>query len=268
VAVNHDDATAAISAWAKTIVKARGILLGVETRTFEPEEDLAAILASHRVDALAMTSVQFLGLEPSLQPESVFLATKSGLIAEQYVLLVHENSGIIDLAGLPGRTLLLHASPRTSLAPYWIEVLLANHSLASANEVFKKQESFDTASKAILPVFFRKADACLVTTNAFELACELNPQLARHLRVLAVSRPLIPDLFCFRPDYNPEAREKLEPAILDLQESSAGRQVLTVFKCDRMVKRPVSCLDGTKSLLAEYQRAKERPNKARDSVHP
>jgi phosphonate transport system substrate-binding protein len=110
----------------------------------------------------------------------------------------------------------------------------------------------------VLQVFFHQADACLVTSNVFALACELNPQLRKELRVLADSPAVVPSVFFFRSGYVAKLRDQLEPAVVEMDQSPAGQEVLTVFQCDGMIKLPVACLNGSRQLLAEYSRAHAR----------
>lgn len=252
--VNPNDAQAAISAWAKTILRQRRIEVDVETRMFDTEETMRDALKAGEIDAVSMLAGQLLELAPELQPEEVFLGTKNHSFTEQYKLLVHRAGGITNVGGVAGRKLVIHASARTSLAPQWIDTLLARNSLRPADEIVGNLTKITSPSKAVLQVFFRQAEACLVTSNVLELACELNPQLRRDLKVLAVSPEVVPSVFFFRAGYNSTARDLLEPAILALHETAAGLQVLTVFQSDGMVKRPLACLEGTRQLLAEYRR--------------
>jgi hypothetical protein len=64
-------------------------------------------------------------------------------------------------------------------------------------------------------------------------------------------------LFFFRRGEASKAREQLEPAVLTLHESEAGRQVLTVFQCERMVKVPGSACQATRELLAGRDRLRK-----------
>jgi hypothetical protein len=64
-------------------------------------------------------------------------------------------------------------------------------------------------------------------------------------------------LFFFRPSYIPQMRDRLESAILSMNATPAGREVLTVFQSDGMMKCQVSCLESTRQLLAEYDRARK-----------
>ena len=255
--VNRNDANAAIMAWAKVIMKQRGDPVEIETQMFDTPAAARDALAQSRVDAVTMLTDQFLSLEPGLQLDAVYLAARDHSVTERYVLLVHRDAGIAQVGGLAGRKLVLQANARTSLALPWLDVLLARHSLGPAATALGALTKSDTPSKAVLKVFFHQADACLVTSNVFELACELNPQLRKELKVLAVSPEVVPTLFFFRPDFVSSVRHELEPAILDLHKSPAGIQVLTVFQCDRMMRCPLTSLDSTRELLAEYERSRQ-----------
>jgi len=256
--VNRNDASAGIAAWTRTILAQRGIDGVVQTKLFETPEALSQALRSGQIDAVSMLTDQFLNLQMDLQPAEIFISTKDHSFTENYELLVLQAGGITNVAGLAGRKLLLQANSRTSLAPQWLDTLLARQSLRPAEFFLGALTKIESPSKAVLQVFFHQADACLVTSNVFALACELNPQLRKQLRVLAVSPEVVPSLFFFRPGYASKVRDQLEPSILELNKTSAGLEVLTVFQCDSMIKRPLSCLDGSRQLLAEYGRAQSR----------
>lgn len=254
--VNHNDAKAGITAWAKTILRQHEIAVDVETQVFDTPEAMRQSLKNGRVDAVSVLADQFLALEPELQPQEIFLGTKNHSFAEHYSLLVRREAGLEEVAGLAGKKVLLQANAHAGLALYWLDLLLARHALGPATKVLQSLTRIESPTKAILQVFFHQAEACLVTSNVFAVACELNPQLRKQLRMLAVSPAVVPSLFFFRPGYSSSARDLLEPAILALHESPAGQQVLTVFQSDGMVKRPRACLEGTRQFLAEYARGK------------
>jgi phosphonate transport system substrate-binding protein len=257
VGVNRNDASAGIKVWAKSILNEHEHLTEVETRLFDVPGAIGTALKDGQIDAASVCTEEFLALPPNLKPDTVFLETQNHALTLNYVLLVHQDAGIDDVAQLAGLKLVLQANSRTSLALPWFETLLAQHSMGSAEKVLKTLTRIESPSKPILEVFFHAADACLVTSNVFELACELNPQLRKELKVLAVSPAVIPTLFFFRPSYLPQMRDRLESAILSMNETPAGREVLTVFQSDGMMKCQVSCLESTRQLLAEYDRARK-----------
>jgi phosphonate transport system substrate-binding protein len=110
------------------------------------------------------------------------------------------------------------------------------------------------ATRVALPVFFRQADACLMTRTSFEVLGELNPQLNKQLRVLAISPELVPAGFAFRADYVSPLRAQMLTEMARLGETPAGQQILALTQAERIVDRPVSCLDNALELLAQHRR--------------
>jgi ABC-type phosphate/phosphonate transport system substrate-binding protein len=134
----------------------------------------------------------------------------------------------------------------------WLETKLAESGLGPARRFLGPMEDLENPSKAVLRVFFGQADACLVTSNAFAISCELNPQIARKLKALAASPPLVPTVMYFRNDCRSPQFDKVEAAILDLHKTTAGQQVLTIFQAVRLEKRPASCLQETRAVVLRY----------------
>lgn len=252
--VRQNDAVAALKAWAKAVLGECGIAAEVDARFFENSQDMIASLSNCQVDAMSMVTDELLALDPKIRPDRVFISVKNKSFTERYVILVRRNSGIEDVPDLAGRSVLLHRSSRMCLAPQWLETLLETRSAALADQVSRNTSNIENASRAVLQVFFRKADASVVTSNVFEMVSELNPQVHKELRVLASSPEVVPNIFFFRSGYTSPVRDKLEAALEAIHNSPAGRQILTVFQCDSMVKRPISILEGTNRMLAEYER--------------
>jgi len=105
-----------------------------------------------------------------------------------------------------------------------------------------------------LKVFFRQTDACVVSAALFDTACEMNPQMRKDLQVLATSPDLVPVVFFFRADYPTDSRVELETAILGLDNTTAGKQVLTVFQHEKMARATVACLEPTRQLMDAFNR--------------
>ena len=240
--LNHNDVLAAIKTWANVILKQRAVTTEVETRISDGPEELTEAFRNGRTDAASIPTPEFLNMK--ISSEFVYISNKNNSFTEQYVILVHRDSGIANAGELRRRTLLLYNNPRMSLAPAWVATVL---DLPKTESV--RMARADNPSRTVLPVFFRQTDACVVTLNVFEIACELNPQLRKELRVLATSPEVVPIVFVFRPGYVSSEMDKFEAAMLTLHESPAGQQVLTMFQGDKLVKQPVSCLESSRQIL-------------------
>ena len=136
-----------------------------------------------------------------------------------------------------------------SLAEPWIDRALANAGLPEAGVLFGDVTHEMNVSRAVLPVFFRKADACLVTRNSFEMMCELNPQIRRRLELLATSACLVPSITCLRAGYDSTYRPRIVEALGDLHKEPKGEQILSLFRVDRLVPFEPHFMDSAIDLL-------------------
>jgi len=252
--INRNDAKASTLAWGKMILSQRNIVAETVPSVFDRPADLFRALQNDEIDAAAVLANEFLAHPAAVPPDGVFLSVRNGKITEQYVLLVRQDSGIQDVAGLNGHSIELYDGARTSLAPAWLDTVLAEHQLGLMENVFNKITRNEKVSRVIQRVFFRQADACVVTREAFATAGELNPQVQKELRVLATSQEVVPSCFFFRPGFSPNLRQKIEEATLALHTTTTGKQVLTVFQGERMERHPLSCLDSARALLAAQAR--------------
>jgi len=264
--VNHNDARAAIKVWAQTVAKERGIPADPDAHILSGVDEISAKLRARELDAIALTTVDYRQLQREYQFTDLFLAVQGGRTNVEYLLLVHRDSPVQDLAGLQGRKLNFYDNPRASLAPVWLDTLLLQQGLKGVAAFFGRVSSHTKLSTALLPVFFRQSDACVVDRLGFDTMCELNPQVGKQLRPVAVSPVLVPMLFCVRPDYRPAIKDRIMDALAQLHTSPAGQQLLTVLQFDRIQAADASCLESALSLLATHDRLCDKPNATRTAV--
>jgi hypothetical protein len=106
----------------------------------------------------------------------------------------------------------------------------------------------------VLPVFFRRADgACLARRN-WETSAELNPQLGRDLRALAVSPKLVPIAIGFRRGCSVEGRRVLIDSILKVASLTGGQQIVNLYQSHGFIVKPTSMMNSTVELLRQYER--------------
>lgn len=252
--VNENDAMAAVKIWASLIAKERGIPADTSPKIFKNTTEIATALTDKAVDCISITVNEYVELGALVAGDRVVIGITSGSIMEKSMLLVHQDSGIERLDDLRGRKIGLLMHPRASLGPAWLDTLLARKDLGPAPDFFGQIIKTTKTGKAVLPVFFRHMDACLVLQNGFETMVELNPQIGQQLKVLSISPPVVPILFCFRADYNTPVRQEVMDELSLWHLNPAGRQILTLFQTDSLEEHPVSSLDSALELLAEHRR--------------
>lgn len=174
--INRNDARASILAWGRAILSQNGIVAETRSSIFERSEDLFLALREKRMDAASVLTLELLADPTTQAPDEVFLFVANGKTTEQYVLLTHQAAAIHDLASLQGSSLEMHTSARTSLGGAWLDALFARRGLGLAERVFRTTNHNEKASRTINRVFFRQADACVVTRSAFETAGNSTPR--------------------------------------------------------------------------------------------
>lgn len=247
---NSNDATAALKAWVSTIIKEKKLdNIPAEAKVYESAQEMGAALRENRMEAAALSVEE--DLQIGLEPETVLLPARDHGVFTRYVILVHRDSSLASPEKLSPDKLHVYMGPRMSLAVPWVRSMLNGPPEVHAQSWITGQSGTNT-SKAILQVFFRQIQAVLVTRDAFDVSCELNPQLGNDLRVLAESPPFVTSVIMMRPSWRGRFRQTLEEALLDLHSTPGGRQVLTIFQSSRIERHPPSILEPTREFLRKH----------------
>jgi len=253
--VNLNDARAAMQIWINRM--AQDINLMIDLKLI----DTQAILDCARrgqVDALALNVVEYRQIADLLDSSQIVNAAGAAGL-EQYVILAKRNGGIRQLGDLKGHRLCALKTPRMCVAPAWLFTILAEGHYGPAEQFFGSVATDAKVSRVVLPVFFGQAEACLASKRGFDMMCELNPQVAGDLTVLASSPALVVNFYIFRKNYERVQREKVIRAMSSLHSSPAGRQLATLFQFEELGVKDASCLASALALLDMADRAGRRP---------
>ncbi|QOY89605.1 phosphate/phosphite/phosphonate ABC transporter substrate-binding protein [Paludibaculum fermentans] len=252
--VNPNDIRAALRLWFETVGRQRGFLLDCRVDIIDNISSLKARLQEKSVDVIIPGIAEYLELESShlMVPILTLALNSSGGAAYPYVLLVNPDSNLASIAGLRGKNILVSSRGGSNTALAWTDVLLNRERLGRASTFFGSIKEAAKAQTCILPLFFGTVDACVVDEVNLNLAKEMNPQLSR-LKVLVRSRPMVESVIAMPVEPHPYHAELLD-AILSLNEDVRHRQLLMVFKTDRILRLQASDLDPVRDLWKEYYR--------------
>ena len=252
--INENDATASVRVWTQAIARRKGIPVNAAGKEIRGTDSMIEELRTGKIDAATMLTDEFKAVSRRVAFSHLFVAVVGGDLTEEYVVLVHKDSAPETLAQLQGHTLMLFRNPRNSLAETWLETQLLKAGSPKIPVFFGRIQRPAKLSSAILPVFFKQADACLVTRRGFDVMRELNPQVGRQLRVIAASPPLVPMVLAMRSGYESELLDEIVASMRDLHKTPEGRQILTVFQCERVEEVPMARLGPSLSLLDEHEK--------------
>lgn len=250
--VSIADARAAMMVWMKRIAEDLRVDLRYVPEVFESQESLATKLKQGLLDTVAMNLLEYRRLREWLDPREITVPSQK--TALRYVLLVRSDSGVAKVADLRGRRVLLLDSLQTCIAPAWLNTLIGAGGQESAGSFFSAVSRRPKPSQVILPVFFGQMEACITTQLSFLTAGELNPQILSKLKPLTVSPEIVSSLYAYRKGCPSNLRAKISRAMTGLASSPAGRQVLTLFQCESLLVRDISCLGDALSILARDER--------------
>lgn len=243
-----NDAKAAIKVWAETIASDLGINGFAVVDVASDIEDLTIRVEEDKADFCGTTIREYLEVEERLDPEPIFGVVAGATTRTEYILLVRDDSRVTTIEDLSGADLRLFDNARTSLAAPWLEILISESARARALDPPIRVSSSTKLSAVVLPVFFGQADACIVTENGFRTMSEMNPQVGKHLRVLARSPGLVPMVSFLRRDFNPPFRQDLIRSIQQLHTTTAGVQILNLMQGDGITALQSSDLETARDL--------------------
>ena len=254
--VNLSDARAAMAVWSAELLKNIDSSMGLapDQSWVMTSDQLVAAIRGGTVDLFCLTVQEYRRVVPYVDTSRIITDDFGG---EELLLVVREGSGIANLAGLRGRSLILQESPGTSLAEPWLTVSLWRDGLESPAQVLGRMTRNTKLSQVVLPLFFGQADACVVTRRSLNTMFELNPQLSRKLKVLLASPKMESAFFACRKGYPASLKKQLFDRLLSLRSSPTARQVLTLFQSPGFTARDANCLISANSVLDAYERHRE-----------
>ena len=251
--INENDTMAAVKLWASELVVRNDSHVVVYPTIYDGVRDIETALEQQKVDLVNLSADEFFDLRPLLGNDPFIFAVYGGSITVEYLLLAPQKSNIADIEDLKGGTLRVQTNAKTALSTLWLDVHLAKAGLPVTKHFFGKMVTDDKISRALLPVFFGKADACLVTRNGFDTMAELNPQILQRIKVVAVSPKCIPGFLGFRRNFQSGVKGTIIDNIKNWHNTPAGQQILTIFQMDNLVLGSLERLGPTMELIKEYR---------------
>lgn len=241
--VNAVDVQAAGRVWMVELARRRGFRVDSNIVIATNYDQLKRAIADSGTCLILCDSVEYLRLAASklVTPQFTIAADKDRP-SVWYSLVVRRDAGIGKLEDLRQKVVIRYSRTDSNLAAMWLDVLLSERRVGRSSHFFASVGQADKPTAACLPVFFKKADACVIDNISLELLKELNPQLASTLQVIATSPPLVENVVGVHESLAALQSDFVQ-AMGELHLDPAGKQVLTLFKGQRIM--PLTNLDLT-----------------------
>jgi phosphonate transport system substrate-binding protein len=153
----------------------------------------------------------------------------------ELLLLVRDDSGITRIEQLRGKSLMVDTGQQGTIPMKWLDSIMAARGSANAQGVFSSISKYTKGNQAVMPVFFRQADACLVGRNHYDTMVELNPQLGRQLRILERSPGFVTGILAMRKDNRNPICDDVVKMLQEMHTEPMGKQLMTLFRINRLI---------------------------------
>jgi ABC-type phosphate/phosphonate transport system substrate-binding protein len=249
--IGRKDAKVALKAWADMTSREDGENFITETEFYDTLPEVVQAIRNGLIDMAVVSPMEYLQIRDTVPLEPFHSAEVSGSPYEEFTLLVHKDSGLKALTDLRDKRLLVEMSTTGKMPLLWLNTLLKKETLPGSFDFFGSLKEVSRTQSGAMAVFFKQTDACLVRKSGLTTMIELNPQIGTTLTPLMTSPPFMRAIVCIRPEYNISDRERLKTSALKLHQTPRGKQVLTLFRIDRIIPFDPALLRSTEALLAE-----------------
>jgi ABC-type phosphate/phosphonate transport system substrate-binding protein len=220
---------------------------------FNDSGDMEKALQANEVDIVVLIAQEFTQLQERVPLKPVLSADYGRHFYDELLLLVRNDSGIFQLSQLRGKSIRIESCQKGSIPIQWLDSYLMAQVASDSQSFFSDITEYPKASQVIMSLFFKQSDACLASRDSLETMSELNPQIGRTLRILEKSPGFVTGLLAVRSDIRNPRRDALVKAIREMRNDPKGRQLLTVFRINRLVEFKPEHLAAIEKVLKEHR---------------
>ncbi len=206
---------------------------------FHNEGKLLKAINGGELDAAILYGYQIAQFRDRIPVTPAILLGEAQAPKVKLILLVRTDSKITSLDQLRGKRIMVDTARLGKLPFIWLRRCLADESVPATAEDFANLEPVHDAFHSLAPVFFKNADACILTRRGYARNAELNQQLVDELKVLKESEPLASKVLVFSETTKPARRKaileqsgELPPAVFEQSFIRSSVEVLTAIKED------------------------------------
>lgn len=237
----------------KTIVK-KSYPYTVALVFLDPGVDPVEVIQKGGHHFVTLSSIDYYKYRTALHLHPILIPSKTEQPTEQLLLLAANDQTLADIHRKDERSLVLETGTSGDLSKIWLDTSLLGQGYSDSIQFFTHVRRVSKPNRAVLPVFFNQADACIVSRHALDVIKELNPQIGRQIKILHQSHPLVRLMICATDKPSQEDIEKLVRESTRLHEHPETKQALTILQLERFIKIKPQDLITTEELLAKHNR--------------
>ncbi|MBT8341586.1 MAG: PhnD/SsuA/transferrin family substrate-binding protein [Desulfatitalea sp.] len=202
---------------------------------------------------VVLSGIDYFLLRPHSPMTPLMVISKIEQPTEALFLIAKSSENLETLGRKTKSVLTIDAGRTGANALIWLDSVLWQAGLQDASAHFSQIRTANKASRIVLPVFFGKADACIINASAFELMADLNPQIGKQLTIIERSEDLVAMLLCATPLAEEQDKVVVNTEARKAMSDENIRQALTIVQMKSIFPFKPEYLTATKALFDSYQ---------------
>lgn len=228
-----EDVEASTKILASELKKESQVKAKFDIKVCESKEELLESINTP-FDLLYISPIEYIQLKKKFDLEPVLISEIDNNYGDVYYLITNKNKKSIK--DLKNGTINILSNAESQPPSLWLDKLLRDSKLQAKSKFFKQIVLDFKTNNVVLPVFFKKIDAAIVTKSAFELICELNPKIKTETEIIEKSEPMVRALFCYDGrNKDKDRKELLLEYLQNLHKSNHGKQVLSLYMVTKLL---------------------------------
>ena len=192
------------------------------------------------------------GLDRNYRP--IFVGTADSIALVELLLIVRNDSQINYLTDLKNKKISLLDGVVSEINNVWFTTNVIKECGTNPENYFSSVTKEIQPSKALLNVYFKVSDACIITRMDYDIVCELNPQLKRETEIIRTSEKYLPAVSILANNQDPRFESFIRSFAVDLTKKPYSEQVMKIFKINGITNFKDEFLTNIKNLMEDYNK--------------
>jgi phosphonate transport system substrate-binding protein len=220
---------------------------------YDSEEEILKDFLENNLDYMVINPIYYLKNQKELDMDilSYWSVRKYKTKFQKMVIVVRKDSGINTVNDLKDKTVMLKNDNYMGKISLDKAILESKH--ISSDTYIKDFYYVSRDSTAVLKTFFSKVDASIVSQSAFDIVADMNPAVNKSLKIIYKTDSIfIPMLSIINKNISLELMKKLKKVLENFHLSVDGKNILTLFKMNRLDILEYKELDDLRKYYTHY----------------
>jgi ABC-type phosphate/phosphonate transport system substrate-binding protein len=249
---NKQDAKLALEVLFRSLSKKANETYSVEVIVYRDLPSMVPDIRKGEIDLASLFCYDYIRIQDAGLMEPILVGVKNGTAYEKYCLVVRRDGAINNVRQLKNKSMTISLLGAGDNPCIWLDTLLMKKERKMSKEYFGAMKKVNNVKKALLPVYFGQADACVITSRSFATESEMNPDIGRKLMSIEESPELLSTIICIRSNFDPSLKDKLIKNAITVHENPDGKQVLSILRLDSIAQYEPDLIKSFLKLLKEY----------------